>query len=287
MFQLGDDEFGPVVKDNLALIDQAETENFEENKLEAEPEPTATEMSMLLASMTVQDRDPVEQLSQSKYFLMSTSRLGNLEDGNTTGIRPDLGFPRIASPKKIEPVKLVTEPNVISKSNDPMSKLLAVQDGINQDPDREDRIRKNTYMISKSDKPVNDTIELPSFLEVTRQDNTSRIIRRPQQVARHSSPVKAPAKIKSSSTDDNGNHKFAVPALPPPSASAEAKRKIGINPVGGIGFPIMASETSVDFGRIGCLDNKFTRVVHLQNSHRLTYKCSLTLKTGENVSSII
>ena len=136
-----DFEINPGASDNLDFINKAEAEFRDEHRFEQFENPEA---SMIRSSkdtfhlnMSCQVTGPsknitngdmiVDNLSQSQYFALSTSRLGSLEGTpdqiNTSNMsfhscqslmpngvsndRPNLGFPQIVSPKRI-PVPAIT-----------------------------------------------------------------------------------------------------------------------------------------------------------------------------------
>ena len=113
-FKLGDEDFGPVAEDNLALIDADEKKIEVENQFMQDDAMVNNSAHGATGFKNV-FVDPSESVimditSKSRFFSSNSSRLGSLEEAGqnrptSEELRPNLGLGKIISPEK-GPIKV-------------------------------------------------------------------------------------------------------------------------------------------------------------------------------------
>jgi len=247
-FKMGDDEFGPVVSDNLALMNEDEKKTEMENQfVQHDTMPNAHGVSFKNGFVDPSESGIMDMTSKSQFFSSNSSRLGSLESSvmgrpGSEELRPNLGLGKIISPEK-DPVKMIettlnkTFNKTFSTKEKRDLKAIIMDKGANSE-DLKNHLKnllfKNEPNESIAPEALTSFLELTSsFLEATRSNETQGKIVKTQ---RHSSPVKLPkpptkskipvrspgkqpkeqnATLTLSKTAENGTKLTKIPMRPP------------------------------------------------------------------------
>ena len=203
-FKMDDDEFGPVVSDNLALMNEDEKKTEMENQFvqhDTMPNNTAHGVSFKNCFVDPSESGIMDMTSKSQFFSSNSSRLGSLESSvmgrpGSEELRPNLGLGKIISPEK-DPVKMIettfnkTFNKTFSTKQKRDLKAIIMDKGANSE-DLKNHLKnlfnKNEPNESIAPEALTSFLELTSsFLEATRSNESQVKIVKTQ---RHSSPVK-------------------------------------------------------------------------------------------------
>lgn len=197
-FTLGDEDFGPVAEDNLALIDADEKKIEVENQFMQDDAMVNNSAHGATGFKNV-FVDPSESVimditSKSRFFSSNSSRLGSLEEAGqnrptSEELRPNLGLGKIISPEK-GPIKLLEATLIQTFSNEEKRDLksLILKHGVGSED-----LKKFIIKLQKKspDETVIPDTFLTSFLEVSQ--NYTFAMESPRKSPRMSRiPVKSP-----------------------------------------------------------------------------------------------
>jgi len=222
-FTMDDHEFGAVVKDNLALMNEEEKKAEVENQF-VQHDAMSTNKTEAEAQIENDNEEVSEQdmTSKSQYFTSNSSRLGSLESSIVE--RPNLGLEKISSPPERNPVKLLEKTLNCSFSTKQKSDLKNIIMNMNNDQNGDDLKKYLKDLYCKNESKLDETVipdAITSFLEMTQNfttanesprksniENSTHVKKQSKIVQRGSTPIKSTVKSNENGrTFSKGNEK--------------------------------------------------------------------------------